>query len=254
MNVKTTALVIALLLMAPTAQGQSLEQLLSLAGAHTERFTSDFGAVTCLEQLTQVKLDPKGKAMLRQTSSFDYVGFMNVSNGIARVEESRVKQGPETAKAAETQLVTNGFSTLMLIFHPQFRDNYEFADWPTGDQKGVRLVKFQLKQGARSTTVFKLRDRNYQVEWQGEAWIDPASGAIQRIHVHMMSPIGDLGLQLLDTEVEYSPVQFRDAPKPLWLPREVTVNLETRQQHWRNTHTFHDYKMFSVSTSTKEER
>jgi hypothetical protein len=37
-------------------------------------------------------------------------------------------------------------------------------------------------------------------------------------------------------------------PGTYWLPAYATVEVESRHQHWRNTHIFSAYKRFSVNT------
>jgi hypothetical protein len=33
------------------------------------------------------------------------------------------------------------------------------------------------------------------------------------------------------------------------MPNEASIEVETKRQHWRNTHRFTDYKRFSVDTA-----
>jgi len=247
--VKTAFVLVTFLLIALPVHGQTRDELLQRAGAQTEKFVDNFSLVRSTEQMVQQKMDSKGKVALKQTSDFDYVGIVRVSNGVARVEESRVSKGTPAQNTGAPQLVTNGFATLILIFHPQFQDSFTFQDAPGESHPGLRAVTFELKPAARSTTVFRFKDRNFPVEWKGIAWLDPASGAVQRIHAEMKNPIGDLGLQLLEAEVEYASIKFQDIPEPYWLPRIATVDLETNQQHWKNTHTFRNYAPYTVTTT-----
>jgi len=246
---KKAYVLLTFFLIALPAHGQSRDELLKRAGSQTEKFVDNFSLVRSTEQMVQLKMDSKGKVALKQTSDYDYVGIVRVSNGIAKVEESRVNKGVPAQNPGESQLVTSGFATLILIFHPEFQDSFTFQDAPAESQSGLRALTFELKTAARSTTVFRFRDRNFPVEWKGIAWLDPVSGAVQRIHAAMKNPIGDLGLQLLEADVEYAPIKFQDVPEPYWLPRTATVNLETHQQHWKNTHTFRNYAPYTVTTS-----
>jgi hypothetical protein len=58
----------------------------------------------------------------------------------------------------------------------------------------------------------------------------------------------DVGLKALRSEITYAPVTFHDPPATFWFPSQATVEVETQRQHWRNTHSFADYKRFAVST------
>jgi len=246
---KQVLVLLTLLLIALPAHGQTRDELLRRAGAQTEKFVDNFSLVRSTEQMVQLKMDAKGKVALKQTADYDYVGIVHVSNGTAKVEESRVNKSVPAQNPAESQLVTSGFATLVLIFHPEFQGSFTFQDAPGESQSGSRALTFELKPSGRSTTVFRFRDRNFPVEWKGIAWLDRVSGAVLRIHAEMRNPIGDLGLQLLEADVEYAPIQFQDVPETYWLPRIATVDLETNHQHWKNTHTFRNYAPYTVSTS-----
>ena len=58
----------------------------------------------------------------------------------------------------------------------------------------------------------------------------------------------DVGLRSMHSEMLFDRVTFHDSPTPYWLPSQVTVDVETRHQHWRNTHAFSGYRRFSVDT------
>jgi hypothetical protein len=56
-----------------------------------------------------------------------------------------------------------------------------------------------------------------------------------------------LGLRSLEALVDYSPVTFPDTETAYWLPRNATIDLKTEHQHWRNTHTFGNYRRFGAT-------
>jgi hypothetical protein len=93
-----------------------------------------------------------------------------------------------------------------------------------------------------------LRGREYPLDLAGTAWIDPSSGAIAKITAGLENGLPDLGLQELQSEVEFAPVSFRNVAEASWFPVVATIDVETPKQHWRNVHRFTDYKRFSVST------
>jgi hypothetical protein len=93
-----------------------------------------------------------------------------------------------------------------------------------------------------------LRGREYPLELSGTAWIDPQTGAIQKIVAEIGNTMEDVGLKNLRSEVEYAPVPFRGVKDTYWFPAQARVEVETPRQHWRNTHRFTDYKRFSVDT------
>jgi hypothetical protein len=104
--------------------------------------------------------------------------------------------------------------------------------------------------GARSPSVLKLRQREYPVEWQGTAWIEPASGAVVRVSAGLMTSMEDIGLKSLTADVRYSRVEFSSEQGAHWLPSTAVIEVETPHQRWRNIHSFGQYKLFSVDVKT----
>jgi hypothetical protein len=48
--------------------------------------------------------------------------------------------------------------------------------------------------------------------------------------------------------VRFAPVTFHSSPESFWLPDQAIIEVESRHQHWRNTHRFSGYKRFAVDT------
>ena len=237
----------------PPANIPPMNSLLRRTALAAERFWNQFGAVNCTETVEQVKLGKNNKQVYRQQSAYDYLVVLQLAGDQFAVDESRMPL--KTAKDEKNipLLVTNGFSTLDLIFHPYFQGGFEFSS-PEADQlagRDVLKVNFQLAPKGKSPTVLRLRDRDYPVAWTGTAWIDPASGAIVKIHASLQQPMTDVGLLALDAEVTYAPIYFSGDPEVNWLPVEAAVEAETPHQHWRNTHHFTNYKRFSVKTHSQ---
>ena len=112
------------------------------------------------------------------------------------------------------------------------------------------MVRFRHSPGTRSPSVIRLRQRDYPVEWQGTAWIDKGTGATVRISAGLMAGMDDIGVKTLNADVRYKRVDFKGQPGEHWLPEVATIELETAHQHWRNIHTFGDYRLFSVDVKT----
>jgi hypothetical protein len=233
------------------SQAQSLEQILGRVGNGVGKFGSDFAVVKCTEKVAQTKLNDKGKPVQRSTASFDYVASINNDRGGPRLEESRLRQS-NSEKNSTGGLSTDGFAGLILIFHPQIQRNYDFFDdgLDSINAQEVRRIRFQHRPASPSTAAFRDRDRLFPIEWAGEAWVDPVTGLLLRIHASSMNPIAELGIRSLDATVEYSAISFAEANVPYWLPVIATVDLRTQRQHWRNTHTFQDYRRFSTTVRT----
>ncbi len=228
-----------------------LGDLLARTGAQVSSLLEQFSDVKCTEQVRQQKLAPNGKVERDAQSTYDYLVILTNAGGELSVNESRLALHEVKADKKNTSLlVTNGFATLFLIFHPYYAESFEFtAVGPDliGGHKEEK-VSFQYVRGRRSPAVLALRGREYPLPLSGTAWIDPETGAIARITADIGNRMEDVGLKTMHSEVNYAPVMFRGVKAPYWFPAQAQVEVETERQHWRNTHVFTDYKRFSVST------
>jgi hypothetical protein len=230
--------------------GNSLQEMLDRTSSNVSAFLDEISEVNCTEHLSQEKIGESGKSIEKRESTFDYLVLLSNAGGELNLVESRVaantNKNPKDEKSP--LLVTNGFSMLILVFHPYYSGSFRFslAD-ESALESGLTKVKFQHIPGARSPAALAVRGREYPLEISGTAWIDPATGVIQKIAAQIGTEMEDVGLRTMHCEIEYAPVSFHSAPGTYWLPANATVEVESRHQHWRNTHVFSDYKHFSVN-------
>ncbi len=229
-----------------------LNRLLDQVGNAVEQFWHQFPAVSCIETVTQEKLGDRGKPVYRQDTDFDYLIFFDKDGDDLLVDESRVVKKESGKRKEMPLLMTNGFSSLALIFHPSYQSSFEYQLLDDDVVAGKRLIRIEYKHipGTRSTAAMRLRGRDYPLDLQGTAWIDPATYEIVKMTAGLGSPMTDLNLKMLKSEVSYSPMRFENIKQTLWLPVSASVDVETARQHWRNIHKFTDYRHMSVKTES----
>ena len=240
---------------APTQE--PLDKVLERVTQRVSRFLDLFSDVKCTEQVTQEKFKPNGKIELQEQSTYDYLVLFTNVGGELSLAESRlpVKQATADRKKDISMLLSNGFATLFLVFHPYYVNSFEFSDAGAEMLNGqnARKIRFQHIRNTRSVAALALREREYPLELSGTAWVDPETGNLLRIEAGIASTLEDIGMKSLQSQVTYAPVTFhqddlhRDDPV-YWFPTEAVVEVETPKQHWRNTHRFTAYKQFSVAT------
>ena len=232
-------------------EAQKLNDLLARTSDHTSAFLDQFSDVKCTEQVRQEKLGKDDKIELKEDSSFDYLVMLTNNGGELNLSESRipVKEAKRDRKNT-SMLLSNGFATLFLVFHPFYSAGFKFT--LAGEEEiGGRIlekINFQHIAGMRSPAALALRGREYPLELSGTAWIDPETGSIAKIEAGIADTLADVGLKSLSSEIDFSPVSFTDAKQVYWFPTQARVEVETPRQHWRNLHQFTAYKRFSVST------
>ena len=237
---------------AAESSNSSVDALLDRTARFVTYFMTQLSDVKCTEVVSQQKLNAGGKSEYAEQSSFDYLLLAQSVGGDLVLNESRQPQQQANHKKNLSLLVTNGFSTLLLVFHPAYRSGFEFAqlDDVVLGGRGYARLQFRHIRGRRSTAVLLLRGRKYPLDLQGTAVVDKDSGAIVRIDAELESSMDDVGLKSLRSEVEYAPVAFSATHQTDWLPTLATVEVETPRQHWRNIHRFTAYRLFSTSVKS----
>jgi len=248
-----TAFAMLLVMPVKAASPVPLAATLDRVGQQVQNFWNYFPAVTCNETLTQVKLDGKAKTLYEEKSSYDYLVLLQSAGANISVDESRIERDRKSSKGKASLLLTNGFSILLLVFHPLYQSSYEFSELPDDAAEDQRLLRigFRHAGGGRSPSALRLGDREYPLEWKGTAWIDPSTYAIVRMETSLGSPLEDVGLLQLDANVTYSSIHFDGTASTYWLPTRAVVEAATKRQRWRNTHLFSNYRRFSVETEIK---
>jgi hypothetical protein len=249
-------LLASLLVMGALATAQTspkpLDKIVDQTSQRVSELVDQFSNVKCTEQVTQEKFKPNGKTELEQQSTYDYLVILTNAGGDLSLNESRlpVKEAKVNRRQDISMLLSNGFATLFLVFHPYYINGFELTDAgsETIDSHLARKIHFQHIPNTRSVAALALRGREYPLELSGTAWVDPENGNILRIEAGIASTLEDIGMKTLQSSVRFAPVVFSKDQPVYWFPSEAVVEVETPKQHWRNTHRFSTYKQFSVTT------
>jgi hypothetical protein len=245
------ALLVATIVCAPARADDSLDPVLERAAKHVSAFLDVFSDVNCTERVLQEKLGDNDKVTEKRETTFDYLVLLSNAGGELNLTESRMaaEEKKDLPKETRPLLVSNGFSMLLLVFHPYYASGFQFslAEGNAADPQ-LTAVNFQPIPGGRSPAALSIRGREYPLALSGTAWIDSRTGVIRKMAARIGTEMEDIGLRALRSEVEYSTVSFHSSPGTYWLPSSATVEVESRHQRWRNRHVFSGYKRFSVNT------
>jgi hypothetical protein len=222
---------------------------IELAQKQISAYLAQLADLHCKETVTQEKLSGNGHVEASARAQFDYLIMMGGSGDEFQLNESRVASDTEHVKQSQLPLlVTNGMSTVLLVFHPYYRDSFSFevgAD-ETVDGKPAIPIHFTHITGRRTPAALALRGREYPLDLQGTAWLDKKSGAVVKIEANLLRDMSDVGLRSLDVHVEYKPIKLSADSAPIALPSLAVVDVTTPRQHWRNRHVFDGYRTFST--------
>src|ERR1700738_2930759 len=242
-----SSLIASLLLAAATVSSpaQSVDGLPMLAQKQVVKYISQLSNLHCKEMVTQEKLSPSGHVQTTERSIYDYLVMMEGPGDDFQLNESRLETKGGGHKALP-MLVTNGFSTLLLVFHPYYSSAFEFEPGPDEVVNGTpaMTVHFKHIRGRRTLAALALRSREFPLELQGTAWLDKKTGQVLKMESTLIDDMTDIGLRSLNVHVEYSQVHLGGTAGVMTLPMLATVEVTTPKQHWRNAHAFTDYKVF----------
>jgi hypothetical protein len=233
------------------AASPALGNVLAMTAKSVERFWNQFSSVNCTETVMQEKIGKEGKVVYEHDSTYDYLIIMNLDGDDLSVEESRLLQKEAGKSSNLPLLLTSGFSTMLLVFHPYYQGSFEFQRMDDEVIEGHRYLRVGFKHvhGTRSPSAVRLRGMDYPLDIMGTAWINPGTGAIRKVAAELEEPMGDLNLRLFKTEVQYAPQQF-GPERSEWLPVTASIDVETAKQHWRNIHKFTNYRRFEVKSES----
>ncbi len=230
---------------------QKLNSLLGRTAEQTAVFLDQFADVKCTEQVRQEKLGKDSKVELKEDSTYDYLVILTNAGGELNLSESRIPVREAKRDRRNTpMLLSNGFATLFLIFHPYYSAAFKFTLAGEEVIGGLTLekVRFEHITGMKSPAALALRGREYPLELSGMAWVDAQTGSIAKIEAGIADSLADVGMKSLDSEIDFAPVSFAGSKTAYWFPIQARVEVETPRQHWRNLHQFTAYKRFSVTT------
>jgi hypothetical protein len=242
---------LGLLLAIPAAfaggQASPASSPVELAQRQVTAYVAKLADLHCNESVNQEKLAANGHVEASERAKYDYLIMMDGNGDDFQLNESRIESSASKHKPLP-MLVTNGFSTALLVFHPYYRDGFRFDAGAEElvDGSPAVPVHFSHIRGRPTPAALALRGREYPLELEGTAWIDKKSGEVVRMDASLMNDMSDIGLRSLSIHVEYKKAALGKNSPDMTLPALAIVDVTTPRQHWRNTHVFDGYKSFSA--------
>jgi hypothetical protein len=250
-----------LLMAAPELQGlepagnqDQLAFILDKAGEVTEELLGSMPNLISREEITQMKLRAAGSVKDRRRLEFDYMILTHRQDAMVTLDEYRA--GPDGTPLQvdgleEGYMLTRGFASEWLHFLPPIQSAARFRYLGQQTNAGHRcyVVAFAQKPGLATITGTVIYEgRSVCILHQGIAWIDEASFRIVRLRTDLLAPRLDIGLERQTTELRLGETRLPQIGSPLWLPQEVVVTTDMKNQSFRNVHRYSGYRLFKVET------
>jgi hypothetical protein len=227
------------------------QQVIDESGRRIKELVDNISRFAAVENMVHEQLDSIGNPITKETRKFDYIATISEKvPGLLSTDEYRnLRYG--TADLPDG-IVTTGFMTLALIFHPEMRDYFQMTCEGLGDWHGQATWLMHFRQRDDKPNRFAdyvMGTDRYPMKLKGRAWISAKTFQIVRIESDLASPLPKLPIQ--HSIVEYGPVSFQQKDEELWLPQNVDIYFELRRHRYHRRHSFDHYMLFSVNSEDK---
>ena len=226
-------------------------QVMENAGSRMLELVANFNNIDATEEMVHERLDDIGKSIETVKRRFDYlVSISEVRPGLLDVEELR--NGTAAPSVFPGDIATRGVPALALVFHPDFRSDYEMTCAGQGELRGhpVWIVDFKQKAHRPSRLrLYRIDSMVYPVSLEGRAWIDTETFQVMRLETDMIHPMPEIQLLRDYIRVDYKPVQFQGAKTVLWLPSAADMYFDFRHERYHRHENLSRYRLFSVGAT-----
>jgi tetratricopeptide (TPR) repeat protein len=227
------------------------DQILEMSGKRVQELVDNVSQFAATENLLHERLDRFGNPTLKENRKFDYLaGISEYRPGYFTVDEDRILRSSQID--VPDGIVTRGFMSLALIFHPDMRDDFQMTCEGLSQSKGQAtwLMYFRQRDDRPNRFgEFLVGTQPHAVQLKGRAWIAANNFEIVRMESELMKPVGKLSVE--HQIVQYGPVHFNKQNLDLWLPQSVDLYLEINQRRYYRRHSFDDYVLFSVDAQPR---
>ena len=234
----------------PVASGVACpyDQVLEMSGRRVQQLVQDVSKFAATEDLLHEQLDRFGNPTSKENRRFDYLATISEdSPGIFTVDESRMLRSATVD--VPDGIVTRGFMSLALVFHPDIRGDFRITCEGLGQWQGQATWIMYFRQRDELPSRFGqylVGNQPFSLKLKGRAWINAKDFEIVRMESELMNPVEKLSVQ--HQFVQYGPVHFQSKNVDLWLPKSVDLYLEINRRRYYRRHSFDRYLLFSVNS------
>jgi tetratricopeptide (TPR) repeat protein len=241
----------------PAADQAPLAGILSAVGRNVEESFRSFPNTSSVEEIHQEKLSRRGKREGYLDQKFYYLCVIPEQSWGPGFSEFRGSVGAEQGQPAGLKdgfMLTSGFTSASLIFHPAYQAQSTFRYLGRQQVDGVDsyvLAFAQIPMKSKLYGTFKSSDSLVTTFTQGLVWVNPQTYQILRLRTDLLKPLPEVKLERQTTDIDYGEVRFKGVDGSFWLPKDVTVTVSWASRNLRNKHEYSGFKVFNVASIEK---
>jgi tetratricopeptide (TPR) repeat protein len=231
----------------------ALGEVTEAAGARVEELVQNVDQFTATEEMEHESLSPLGVHLSRDLRSFNYLVAIR-KIGARELDVQEYRDGSVSTQPFPAHIATLGLPVLALVFHSDFRDEYEFGCEGRGEWRGraAWIVHFRQKENEMSEMrVYRVKGMSFPVRLKGRAWIDAANSQILAMEADLVRTVPQIRLLRDHQMIEYGPVAFQKAKTPMWLPKSADWYCDLAGQRYHRRHSFSHFLLFSVEDTQR---
>jgi hypothetical protein len=231
----------------------ALQEVTEAAGTRVEELVNNVDQFTATEEMEHESLSPLGVRLSKESRSFNYLAAIR-KVGARGLDVQEYRDGSVSTQSFPAHLATLGLPMLALVFHSDFRDEYEFKCEGPGEWRGrlAWVVHFRQKESEMSEMrVYRVSGMSFPVHLKGRAWIDAENSQILAMEADMVRTVPEIRLLRDHQMIEYGPVQFQKAKTAMWLPKSADWYCNFMGQRYHRRHSFSRFLLFSVDDTQK---
>jgi hypothetical protein len=236
----------------PAQDQQELPMILQKMGQSVDEFVQNIVDLIADEEITQERLNVKGKIQAREHVQDDYLilhhGYAWGASSEYRMDEKGNRLGPIGLEKG--YLVTSGYALGCISFStvPQSQSRFRYLGEEMMGSRDTYVLGFAQQPGATFLVTMRgTGGADVDMLTQGILWVDKRNFQIVRMRNDLLAPNKEIRLDQLTTDVTFSEVQLQDVRNPLWLPNDVNVSIEIDKQKFHNLHHYSNYRRYRVS-------
>jgi tetratricopeptide (TPR) repeat protein len=225
------------------------DEVMRGTGEQLKQLVDNMARFAAVEDLVHQQLDKAGNPITRETRRFNYIATITETPAglLETTEDRNLRYG---VSDLPDHIVTSGFVSLALVFHPDLRDNFQMTCEGLGDWHGQAawLMYFRQRDDKPNTFAeYVAGSEHYPMKLKGRAWITAHNFQIVHMESDLVTPLPQLSVQ--HQMAEYGPIGFPKKNVELWLPLHVDIYMEFNRHYYHRQHSFDHYMLFSVDSS-----
>jgi len=247
----------------PAMSQDLLASILRKVGSNVATLFHNFPNIASREQVREQRLmatqSEFGQSYSDQVyHDFRYVVLANPDRTETHLKEYRTDangRAIDTSGLDDGYMITQGFVSTPLFFDPlnQPDSKFRYLGQQVIEKRATYVLVFAQLPSARVKEQIAVGNgRSIFVLTQGLAWVDSENYQIIRMWTVLMAPVPEIKLKAQTTQVTFAEVHFQGMASGLWLPSKVQVETKWGDLIFRNSHTYSEFKLFSVNTREQQ--